>query len=640
MPIVGSRGLTPRSYGFGGAGKPNAPVSVSATDVGSGRAYNNGRADVSFTSGGDNGAPISSFTVTSSPGGFTASGVSSPITITGLQSSVQYTYTVTATNTVGTSNASSASAGVTATTVPQSPTIGTSTAGSGSATVTYTANATGGSTVTAYTATSSPGSFTGTGTSPITVSGLTNGTAYTFTVTATNANGTSSASSASNSVTPLGHYAAALYSSTDTEQGYYTTSDSSGNTYIGYNTYVSSVASVGIAKYNSSGTLQWQKKLTNSNVLTYYDVQQIEVASNGDVYITGFAGKINPGDKGYITKLNSSGTMQWTRTIVNSSPGTNSSIDAIAIDSSDNVYAAGKAYDGSFDRLILYKINSSGTTLIQKGYTTPWFISPTKIFIDSSGDILVAGRGSNGNPVRGFLAKISANLETIYWSTLRNDPSGSSLQYESVWSDSSNNAYVVGSVGNGLNYIAKFNSSGTLQWEKTIDALGSANSNSDTPSGGIYGDSSGNIYIAGTNTTVNASKGVSAQYAGFVAKYDSSGTNQFTRSISTSVAGSFANYGVEIDVAGRMVMGGYQSQNSGGTSTDTLLLVLPSDGTKTGSFTVGGRGFSYASATSTETSITTNSTTPTLTANAGSPTMTTETFSAPDGASSAETITL
>ena len=40
--------------------------------------------------------------------------------------------------------------------------------------------------------------------SPITVSGLTDGDAYTFTVTATNASGTSLASSASSAVTPLG----------------------------------------------------------------------------------------------------------------------------------------------------------------------------------------------------------------------------------------------------------------------------------------------------------------------------------------------------------------------------------------------------------------------------------------------------
>ena len=200
-PILGGRGAGVRAYGFGGAAKPNAPTSVVATDVGTSRAYNNGAASVAFSSGGDNGLPITSYTVTSSPGSFTATGSSSPLTVTGLQSSVQYTYTVTATNAIGTSSASSASAGVTATTVPQAPTIGTATGGNASATVAYTANATGGKTVSTYTATSS-GAQTGTGSSPITVSGLTNGTAYTFTVTATNANGTSTASSASNSVTP------------------------------------------------------------------------------------------------------------------------------------------------------------------------------------------------------------------------------------------------------------------------------------------------------------------------------------------------------------------------------------------------------------------------------------------------------
>jgi hypothetical protein len=85
--------------------------------------------------------------------------------------------------------------------VPDAPTIGTATGGSAAATVTYTAAATGG-TATTFTATSNPGSLTGTGASPITISGLTSGTSYTFTVTASNSTGTSPASSASNSVTP------------------------------------------------------------------------------------------------------------------------------------------------------------------------------------------------------------------------------------------------------------------------------------------------------------------------------------------------------------------------------------------------------------------------------------------------------
>jgi hypothetical protein len=205
-PILGSRGVSPRGYGFAGASKPQPPVSVSATDVGTARAYNNGAATVSFSSGGDNGSPITSYTVTSSPGGFTASGASSPLTVTGLQSGVSYTFTATATNAVGTSNASSASSAITATTVPQAPTIGTPTCATGQAytgsaniSVAFTAGATGGKAVSVYTATSSS---TGTATnsaSPVTIS-QTVGSSYTYTVTATNANGTSTASGTSASV--------------------------------------------------------------------------------------------------------------------------------------------------------------------------------------------------------------------------------------------------------------------------------------------------------------------------------------------------------------------------------------------------------------------------------------------------------
>jgi hypothetical protein len=192
------------TYGWEQVGAiASTPTSVVATNQGSGRAYNNGQASVAFSAGTIAGR---SYTVTPSPSTSptTFSGSSSPVTVTGLQSSTQYTYTVTATNNFGTSSASSASSGVTATTVPQAPTIGTATdliTGT-SASVTFTAGATGGSAITSYTVTSNPGNITASGaTSPITVTGLTNGTSYTFTVTATNANGTSSASSASNSVT-------------------------------------------------------------------------------------------------------------------------------------------------------------------------------------------------------------------------------------------------------------------------------------------------------------------------------------------------------------------------------------------------------------------------------------------------------
>ena len=186
------------------AAAPGIPTGVTATNQPTNRAYNSGQMSVAFTPNSSGGAP-SSFIVTPSPttSPSTFTGGTSPITVTGLASSTQYTYTVQATSPYGTSSASSASTGVTATTVPQAPTIGTATAGNATASVTFTANATGGSAITSYTVTSSPGNITASGaSSPITVTGLTNGTSYTFTVTATNANGTSAASAASNSVTP------------------------------------------------------------------------------------------------------------------------------------------------------------------------------------------------------------------------------------------------------------------------------------------------------------------------------------------------------------------------------------------------------------------------------------------------------
>jgi hypothetical protein len=148
----------------------------------------NAQATVSFTvPDTDGGSPITGYTVTSDPGGLTGTGTSSPITVTGLTNGTAYTFTVAATNAVGTGATSSPSNSIIPATVPDAPTAVSAVAGNTQATISFTAPASnGGSAITSYTVTDNTDTYTATGTSsPITVTGLTNGDTYSFTVTAT-----------------------------------------------------------------------------------------------------------------------------------------------------------------------------------------------------------------------------------------------------------------------------------------------------------------------------------------------------------------------------------------------------------------------------------------------------------------------
>jgi hypothetical protein len=185
------------------ASVPDAPFSASAAPSGA------NSISVSFFGPYNNGGfAITNYTVTSSPGSITASGAGSPITVSGLTTGTNYTFTVYATNSIGNSVPSAASNISTTYTVPGTPTIGTATLASPTtATVSYTAPVSNGSTpITSYTAVSSPGSYTGTlsqagsGTITVTLPSSTVDVRYTFTVYATNVVGNSSNSTASNQI--------------------------------------------------------------------------------------------------------------------------------------------------------------------------------------------------------------------------------------------------------------------------------------------------------------------------------------------------------------------------------------------------------------------------------------------------------
>jgi subtilisin family serine protease len=160
------------------------------------------------------GSPVTGYTVHVAEAGTTvrslnaAAGTTS-LAVTGLTNGTAYTFTVTATNAVGTGASSARSVAVSPHTVPGVPVLGTATPGKTSAVVRWTAPTdTGGAALTGYVVRTFQGAtlvkttkVARTATSA-TVTGLVNGTAYTFTVTATNLAGAGPETAATGEVTP------------------------------------------------------------------------------------------------------------------------------------------------------------------------------------------------------------------------------------------------------------------------------------------------------------------------------------------------------------------------------------------------------------------------------------------------------
>jgi hypothetical protein len=97
-------------FGGGTTTVPGAPTNVTAT---AGRRS----ATVNWSASASNGCAITGYTVTASPGGstITTGGTTTSATIKGLKAGVAYTFTVTATNCIGTSPPSAPSNSVTPT---------------------------------------------------------------------------------------------------------------------------------------------------------------------------------------------------------------------------------------------------------------------------------------------------------------------------------------------------------------------------------------------------------------------------------------------------------------------------------------------------------------------------------------------
>lgn len=167
---------------------------------------------VAFTAGSNGGAAITNYEYSTNGGSsFTACSpaqTTSPIVITGLTNGTSYNVQIRAVNSVG-SGTATASTAATPYTNPAAPTINSITPGNTQLSVAFTAGNNGGSTITNYKYSTNGGSsFTACSpsqtTSPIVITGLTNGTSYDVKILAVNiaGDGTASATTTATPVAP------------------------------------------------------------------------------------------------------------------------------------------------------------------------------------------------------------------------------------------------------------------------------------------------------------------------------------------------------------------------------------------------------------------------------------------------------
>lgn len=192
--------------------------------------------------------------------------------------------------------------------VPSAPTAVAATGGNAAATVSFTAPANGGSAITGYTVISNPagGVDSNAGTTALThaITGLTNGTAYTFTVTATNAKGTGAASTASAAVTPVAPPAALAIGTASSPAIVFSAPKQAFSTLVTMGPYpVTGVGSNQAVAITPS---------TNINAST-----QVQISINGGTYVT--SGTVSDGQT--ISVKIMTGTGEWTAYVGNLSIG-------------------------------------------------------------------------------------------------------------------------------------------------------------------------------------------------------------------------------------------------------------------------------------------------------------------------------
>ena len=254
----------------------------------------------------------------------------------------------------------------------------------------------------------------------------------------------------------------------------------------------------------------------------------------------------------YVINMSSTGTINWQTRINN--------IDEFAhcaIDSNGDIYGAGVT--DNYERATILKLNSTGSSILwQREIYDSASTSTEQAFgvaVDNSDNVFVCGGSNDTNAA--WVAKYDSS-GNIQWQ--RNlDRAGSNEDGTSVATDSNGNVYMIVANHPFQILVAKWNSSGVLQWKKTVSE-GSGNKRGR----GVIVNSTGDVYISGTTDSVNPT------LKDFViAKLNSSGALQWARLLgdsanNESVSSTLGRYSLALDSSENVygIVSAYQSPST------------------------------------------------------------------------------
>ncbi len=301
--------------------------------------------------------------------------------------------------------------------------------------------------------------------------------------------------------------------------------DDSGNIYVSGtykgDAFISKYDSAGNSLMNITGDDDWMDSDYG------YD---IALDISGNIYISGTIENDAEVYDVFIAKFNSSGVLQWES--IWSGPENDYPRD-IELDDSGNVYITGKtdSFGAGGEDAFIAKFDNSGNSVMNMTYGGSLDDWGQGITLDGLGNIYITGRTQPPGAGAGddaFIAKFNSTGHlkmNITWGSWNID----SVHGYGITLDVSENIYISGEVYNiyKANYdlfIAKYDSTGVLLWNTTWGG------NTWDYGRELALDGSGNIYITGY--TYKSGMG---DHVAFLVKYSSGGPRSFILDTNTTL---------------------------------------------------------------------------------------------------------